>query len=164
MTKRILTAAVGVLLSVMLVACGGDSTSTTPSAAPTPPARAAVTFNVDPDPVVSEYQGGGWWKFKVNLEFYDTAGVGFTIHSVRTTLTEPVASMTLLDYEYSVAEHVGAKGRTVLQFTSSRYWTLAGGGADVKFIADITDDKGNALTLSNQATVLRRSEGGGKLH
>lgn len=30
---------------------------------------------------------------------------------------------------------------------------LAGGGANVKFVASITDDKGNALTLSNQASV-----------
>ena len=57
------------------------------------------------------------------------------------------------EYDYSVAQHVDGRGRTVLQFTSSRYHTLAGGGANVKFIATITDDKGNPLTLSNQATV-----------
>ncbi len=42
----------------------------------------------------------------------------------------------------------------MLQFTSGEYRTLAGGGATVKFIANVTDDRGNALILSNQATVL----------
>jgi len=60
----------------------------------------------------------------------------------------------LLDYDYSVAKDVEARGRTVLQFTSGEYRTLAGGGASVKFIANLTDDKGNPLTLSNQASVL----------
>jgi hypothetical protein len=157
MTKRIV-ATVGILLAVGLAACGGgDSSATAPTAVPTPPPKAVVTFNVDPNPVVSHYQGDGWWKFKVNLEFYDTAGVGFTVNSVRTTVTEPVVGQILLDYNYSVAKHVGAGGRTVLQFTSPPYWTLAGGGANVKFIADISDDKGNAMTLSNQASVLHHS-------
>jgi hypothetical protein len=158
MTKQILAATVGIFLSFGLVACGGGSSSSTaPSVTPTPPSKAAVTFNVEPTPVVSEYQGNGWWKFKVNLEFYDTAGVGFTINSVRTTVSSSVTGTILLDYDYSVAKHVAAKGRTVLQFTSPEYRTLAGGGAAIKLIADISDDKGNAITLSNQASVLHRA-------
>ncbi len=155
MGKRGRTAAVATLVAMTLAGCGsGNDSSSTPTTLPTPPPRAVVTFNVDPNPAVSEAQGGGWWKFKVNLEFYDTAGVGFTINSVRTTLASSVTGAILLDYDYSVAKHVDARGRTVLQFTSGEYRTLAGGGASVKFIANLTDDKGNALTLSNQATVL----------
>jgi hypothetical protein len=162
MQKRFLQATLAALLSFGLVACGGDSSSPTAASTPPPaPTKAKVTFNVDPNPVISEYQGNGWYRFKVNLEFYDTAGVGFTINSVRTTVTAPITGAILLDYDYSVTTKVGPKGRDVLQFTSPLYWTLAGGGADVKFIADITDDKGNALTLSNEATVLHR---GGPKH
>jgi hypothetical protein len=155
MTKRLAAVIVAVLAAAGLVACGGDqgSSPAAPTAAPTPPTKASITFNVDPNPVVSHYQGDGWWKFKVNLEFYDTAGVGFTINSIRTTLSSSVTGAILLDYDYAIATHVGARGRTVLQFTSNEYRTLAGGGANVKFIASITDDRGNDMTLSNQATV-----------
>jgi len=158
-TKRLVAAAAGILLAVGLTACGGGSSgaTSTPTAVPTPPTKAAVTFNVDPSPVTSEYQGNGWWRFKVNLEFYDTAGVGFTVNSVRTTVSSSVTGTILLDYDYSVAKHVDARGRTVLQFTSNLYRTYAGGGANVKFIANISDDRGNAMTISNQADVLHRS-------
>lgn len=155
MKQRVARAVAAILATAALAACGGGDGGgvSAPSAVPTPPTKAAVTFNVDPNPVVSEYQGDGWWRFKVNLEFYDTAGVGFRINTVRTTITSSVTNTILLDYDYSVARQVNASGRTVLQFTSGLYRTLAGGGANVKFVASITDDKGNALTLSNQATV-----------
>ncbi len=156
MQKRLMAAAVGMVMTGGLVGCGGGDSGSAPTAMPTPPTKAAVTFNVDPNPVVSQYQGDGWYRFKVNLEFYDTAGVGFTVNSVRTTVQSSVTSTILLDYDYSVASHVNARGRTVLQFTSPLYRTLAGGGANVKFIAGITDDRGNTMTLSNQANVLRR--------
>jgi hypothetical protein len=158
-TKRLVAAAAGILLAVGLTACGGGSSggTTAPTAAPTPPTKAAVTFNVDPDPVTSEYQGGGWWRFKVNLEFYDTAGVGFTVNTVRTTVSEPLAGQILLDYDYAVASHVDPRGRTVLQFTSPPYWTLVGGAANIKFVANVTDDRGNGLTISNEARILHRS-------
>jgi hypothetical protein len=152
MTQQV-TRVVVALAICGLAACGGGGSVSAPTPVPTPPAKAAVTFNVDPNPVVSEYQGDGWWRFKVNLEFYDTAGVGFTVNSVRTTVSSSVTNTILLDYDYSVASHVNASGRTVLQFTSGLYRTLAGGGANVKFIANITDDKGNVQTLSNQASV-----------
>jgi hypothetical protein len=152
---RLMTATVAVLIAGGLVACGGGDSGSVPTPVPTPPARAVVTFNVDPSPVVSEYQGDGWYRFKVNLEFYDTAGVGFTVNSVRTTLQASVTNTILLDYDYSVASHVDASGRKVLQFTSGLYRTVTGGGANVKFIANITDDKGNTMTLSNQASVRR---------
>lgn len=152
MSEQLRRAAAAILV-VGLAACGGEGSVSAPTPVATPPAKAAVTFNVDPNPVVSEYQGDGWWRFKVNLEFYDTAGVGFRINTVRTTITSSVTNTILLDYDYAVARQVEASGRTVLQFTSGLYRTLAGGGANVKFVAGITDDKGNALTLSNQATV-----------
>lgn len=155
MQKRLMAAAVGVLMTGGLVACGGGDSASAPTPVPAAPTRAVVTFNVDPNPVVSQYQGDGWWRFKVNLEFYDTAGVGFTVNTVRTTVQSSVTNTILLDYDYSVASHVAASGRTVLQFTSPIYRTLAGGGANVKFIASITDDRGNAMTLSNQANVMR---------
>jgi hypothetical protein len=155
MSKRASVCRVGIVLAGVLAGCGGGASSTAPNVLPTPPTRAVVTFNVDPNPVVSEYQGDGWWRFKVNLEFYDTAGVGFRINTVRTTVSSSVTGTILLDYNFSVAEYVGPRGRTVMQFTSPLYRTRAGGGATVKFVADIRDDLGNAMTLSNQAGVLR---------
>jgi hypothetical protein len=154
MTQSRMLAAVAVLAMVGLVACGGGSgSSTAPSAVAAPPTKAQITFNVDPNPVTSEYQGNGWYKFRVNLEFFDTAGVGFTINTVRTTVSSSVTNTILLDYDYSIAKHVDPAGRTVLQFASPEYRTLAGGGANVKLIASITDDKGNAVTLSKDASV-----------
>jgi hypothetical protein len=160
MQKRLMAAAMAMLMTGGLVACGGGDSGSAPTPVPTPPPRAVVTFNVDPNPVVSEDQGDGWYRFKVNLEFFDTAGVGFTINTVRTEVTEPVAGTILLDYNYVVASHVDARGRKVLQFTSPLYWTLAGGGARIRFVADLRDDQGNPMTLSNQATV--RQVGGPK--
>ena len=154
MIRRAIGMAVLSLAVAGLVACGGgDSGPTAAAPVPAAPTKAAVTFNVDPNPVISEYQGDSWWRFKVNLEFYDTAGVGFQINSVRTTVSSTVTNTILLDYDYSIARHVNASGRDVLQFTSPLYRTFTGGGASVKFIANVTDDKGNSITLSNQATV-----------
>jgi hypothetical protein len=161
--NRLMAATAAVVMTGSLVACGGGDSGSAPTPVPTPPTKAVVTFNVDPNPVVSEYQGDSWYRFKVNLEFYDTAGVGFTVNSVRSTVSSSVTGTILLDYDYSVASHVNASGRTVLQFTSPLYRTLAGGGANVKFIAGITDDKGNALTLSNQASVRRVGGPAGEL-
>jgi hypothetical protein len=145
------------MLVVGLAACGGGGggSASAPTPLPTPPTKAEVTFNVDPNPVISEYQGDSWYRFKVNLELYDTAGVGFTINTVRSTVSSAATGTILLDYNHSVAEHVGARGRTVLQFTSPLYRTLTGGGANVRFVADLRDDKGNPMTLSNQASVRR---------
>src|SRR2546428_7031518 len=57
-----------------------------------------------------------------------------------TLLRHPgVTGGILLDYDYSVAKDVEARGRTVLQFTSGEYRTLAGGGASVKFIANLLE-------------------------
>jgi hypothetical protein len=161
MAKRILAASLSVLLAALLTACGGDSgTTPTPAPTPTPPTRAQVRLTVDPDPQTAEYQGNGWWRFKVNLEFVETAGVGFTINSIRTTLTAPTTGVILYDNEEAIVEHVAARGRKVMQFTSGLYYTLYGlsGAVDAKFIVDATDDKGNALTVSNQATVLQQAE------
>jgi hypothetical protein len=155
MSKGLLVRTVFVVLSGGIVGCGGGSNAVMPTALPTPSPRAVVSFNVDPNPVVSEYQGDGWWRFRVNLELYDTGGVGFQINTIRTTVSSAVTGTILLDYNYSVAQHVDARGRTVLQFTSPLYRTVTGGGANVKFVADIRDDMGNAMTLSNQAGVLR---------
>jgi hypothetical protein len=145
------------MLVVGLGACGGGGggSASAPTPLPTPATKAEVTFNVDPNPVISEYQGDGWYRFKVNLEFYDTAGVGFTINTVRTEVAAIAPPVILLDYNYAVAERVAARGRTVLQFTSPLYYTRIGGGANVRFVADLRDDKGNAITLSNQASVRR---------
>jgi hypothetical protein len=161
--NRLMAATAAVVMTGSLVACGGGDSGSAPTPVPTPPTKAVVTFNVDPNPVVSEYQGDSWYRFKVNLEFYDTAGVGFTVNSVRSTVSSSVTGTILLDYDYSVASHVNASGRTVLHFTSPLYRTLAGGGANVKFIAGITDDKGNALTLANQASVRRVGGPAGEL-
>src|SRR5262245_29110753 len=106
--NRLMAAMAAVLMTGGLVACGGGDNGSAPTPVPTPPTKAVVTFNVDPNPVVSEYQGDGWYRFKVNLEFYDTAGVGFNINTVRTTVQSSVTSTILLDYDYSVASHVGA--------------------------------------------------------
>ncbi|MCG6920489.1 MAG: hypothetical protein LJF15_05295 [Acidobacteria bacterium] len=161
MTKRILTASLSVLLGVLLTACGGDSgTAPTPAPTPTPPTRAQVQLNVDPNPQTAEYQGNGWWRFKVNLEFVETAGVGFTINSIRTTLTSRATGGILYDNEEAIVEYVGPRGRKVMQFSSAHYYTMYGlsGAVDAKFVVSITDDKGNPLTVSNQATILRHTE------
>ncbi len=161
MTKRILAASLSVLLGVLLTACGGDSgTAPTPAPTPTPPTRAQVRLNVDPNPQTAEYQGNGWWRFKVNLEFVETAGVGFTVNSIRTTLTASTTNVILYDNEEAVVEYVGARGRKVMQFTSGLYYTMYGlsGAVNAKFVVSITDDKGNPLTVSNQATILRHTE------
>lgn len=156
MKRLILTSVVAALA----VACGGGSSSgTAPSSVPAPPSKAIVAFNVDPNPVTSEYQGNGWWKFKVNLEFVETGGVGFTINSIRYSILNPFSNTYLIDRDEAMAKKVSASGREVLQFTSANYYILGGlsGRVDVTFVANITDDKGNALTLSNNVTVNHHS-------
>lgn len=137
-----------------LVACGGGASSPTPVATPTPPMKAAVTFNLDPKVQTAEYQGNGYWKFKVNMEFVETGGVGFMINTCRVTLASPTSGAVLLDYNYAMAAHVDPMGRKVFQWTSPQYFTnFNTGQATVKMVADITDDKGNSIMASNSMTV-----------
>jgi hypothetical protein len=115
-----------------------------------------VTLRLDPDPTVSEWQGGLSWAFRVNLEFFETAGIGFTVNTVRYTMTYP-SGLVILDSAETVGQHVVGGGRTVLQFRSPHYPSLTG-RATVAFTASITDDRGNPLTVTSNASVLDRGE------
>ena len=147
-------------LAVGLAACGGGGDSPTASTpvAPPAPTKAVVTFNLDPKAQVAEYQGNGYWKFKVNMEFLEsggggTGGVGYTVNTTRVTLSSPTGTI-LLDYNYAMAARVEANGRRVFQWTSPLYYTNYGtGNANVAMVASITDDKGNAMTVSSAMTV-----------
>jgi hypothetical protein len=53
-----------------------------------------------------------------------------------------------------MAARVEANGRRVFQWTSPLYYTNYGtGNANVSMVASITDDKGNAMTVSSAMTV-----------
>jgi hypothetical protein len=120
---------------------------------------ARVTFNLDPNPAIANHEGNGWYRCKVNLEFYDTAGVGFTINTVRYTFASSLTGAILLDNTEVIADHLGPRGRTVLQWTSPQYHMEYGSRqAFLAFVADITDDRSNHFTLSNRVNVMTRGE------
>ena len=84
MTKRLMLTTLAVVLVVGFTACGGNgSNGPTPLPTPTPPTQAAVTFNVDPNPVVATAHPNNWYRFRVNLAFSESAGIGYTVDSVR---------------------------------------------------------------------------------
>jgi hypothetical protein len=155
--NRIAGIAILVLVSG-LTACGGGGGTSSPTPVATPPVKADVVFNVDPNPTFAESQGNGWWKFKVNLELYTKNEVGFTINTVRYTVTSALTGGVLLDNTEIVGTKVAS--RTVLQYTSPTYhMELGTRSAQVKFLASLTDDRGNALTLSNTVNVTNEGAG-----
>ena len=159
MTKRLTLTALAVLLAFGFVACGGDGpVDPTPIATPAPPTQAVVTFNVDPTPLVANHAGNDWYRFKVNLAFAESAGIGFTVNTLRLTVSDPATGTVYMEDAYSWSKHVNARGREVLQYTSPLYRDAAGGriSLDCDFVADITDDRGNSITLSNRAEVSHR--------
>ena len=159
MMNKVIGISIVVLMSG-LAACGGGSSSASPTPVATPPTKANVVFNVDPNPSYAESQGGGWWKFKVNLELFTTNEVGFKINTVRYTVTSALTGSVLLDRSEIVGSQVAGGGRKVLQFTSPTYhMELGTRSAQVKFLADITDDRGNALTLTNTVNVSSEGQG-----
>jgi hypothetical protein len=157
MKQRLLTVGVGMFLAGALSAC--FSTDPEPVPSPPPPTRAEVKLLVDPNPVRANYEGNGWYRFKVNLAFSESAGVGFTINSIHVTVSSALSGDTLLDANSPVGEHVAANGSRVLQFTCPQYHMEFGtSGAVTRFAASIADDKGNAITLSGQANVLHEGD------
>jgi hypothetical protein len=157
MGRRPLSTTGPTILALAFAACGGDNGPTiTPTPTATPPTRAEITFRLDPNPVTTHDEGGGQYAYKVNLEFFDTAGVGFTINTIRTTIL--AGSVVVLDETDAVDEHVSALGRTVLQLTL-RYKSSGGRVAHVtRFTAQIADDRGNAISLTAEVNVLHRGE------
>jgi hypothetical protein len=145
------------IMALAFPACGGGNGPTvTPTPTATPPTRAAITFRLDPNPVTANDEGGGQYAYKVNLEFFDTAGVGFTINTIRTTIS--AGAVVVLDETTAVNEHVAPSGRTVLQWTV-RYRTGGGRVAHVtSFTAQIADDRGNAISLTAEVNVLHHGE------
>lgn len=157
MKQTFLKMAVGATLVASLAACPADTVGPDPE--PTPPTKAEVDLLVDPNPVHANYEGNGWYRFKVNLAFSEHAGIGFTINSIRTTVSSALSGATLLDANSPVAQSVAAKGTKVLQFTCPQYHMEYGASAAVtRFVVSITDDRGNAISLSGQANVLRHDE------
>jgi len=147
-------------LAVGLAACGGgDSPTASTPVAPPAPTKAVVTFNLDPKAQTAEYQGNGWYKFKVNMEFLEsggggTGGVGYTINTTRITLVATPSNTILMDYDFAMAARVEANGRRVFQWTSPLYRSVfVTANANVTMVANITDDKGNSMTVSSAMTV-----------
>jgi hypothetical protein len=149
------------VLGGALVACGGGGSSTAPTAAPAPvqPSKAAVRLNIDPNPQYAEYQGDGWYKFKVNLEFLEDAGVGARFDQMRVQVKSALTGAVLVDWTYLgvqlPSQRIESRGRVVFQFTSPTYhMELGTRSADLVFTTSMTDDKGNPVSLSNTARVL----------
>jgi hypothetical protein len=160
MMKRLLSMAAGTVLALSLVACGSsDNTGPTPTPTPTPTPKAVIHMVVDPNPVVANFQSDGWYRFKVNLGFDESAGIGFTINTIRTTITSAATGNVVLDDVSAIGKYVAGYGNTILQFTSPRY-KMAGGtsAGTIAFSVSILDDRGNTITLSGDANVLHHGD------
>ena len=122
------------------------------------PTQAAVTLNLDPTSIVANHAGNDWYRFKVNLAFSESAGIGFTVKTIRNTLSDPTTGRVYYEDTYDWDQHIAGRGREVLQYTSDLYRNAAGGRIDLDcaFEADISDDNGNSITVSNQVLVSHR--------
>ena len=156
MRKLVLTFAAA--LPLAFGACDTGTEPTPPPPTPTPPTQAAVTFNLDPASIVANDAGNDWYRFKVNLAFSESAGIGFTVNTITNTLSNPTTGTVYYEDTYNWDMHIAGFGREVLQYTSDLYRNAAGGRIDLTcaFEADITDDNGNSITVSNQVLVLHR--------
>ncbi len=163
MRKRLLLMSAGVALALTFGACGGsDDNGPTPVPTPTPVTRADVHMIVDPNPIRPNYEGDGWYRFKVNLGFSEAAGIGYRINTIRTTITSAATGNVLVDETYAISASVArveAYGTRTLQFTSDQYHMAGGTSAGtIAFVVSITDDRQNAITVNGQATMLVRGE------
>jgi hypothetical protein len=159
MTKRLLSMVALTALTVSFAACGSSDKSPTVTPTPTPPTRAQITFRLDPPLVVANYEGDGWYGYRVNLEFVETAGVAFTVATIRTVVTTAGGS-TKLDQTTAVNRAVpaGNPGRWVTQWYV-RY-NLGGSRQALvtQFTATFTDAFGNVLTATTQVNVSHHGE------
>jgi len=161
MTKRLLLMAAGTVLAFSFGACGSSNSNNgpTPVPTPTPVTQAQIHMVVDPNPVVANYEDSGYYRFKVNLGFDEAAGIGFTINTIRTTITSAATGNVVLDAVSTIGRSVAGRGTLVLQFTSPRYHMAGGTSAGtIDFSVAITDDRGNALSVSGHANVLHHGE------
>ncbi len=162
MTKRVLAISAAVAVASFLQACGSSTNGPTPLPTPTPVTRAQVSMVVDPNPVLANYEGNGWYRFKVNLGFAESAGVGCTIRSVRTTITSAISGGVLLDDVSTIPSSISripAGSTNTLQFTSPRYHMEGGSSSGaIAFSISILDDRGNSITLNGQASILHHGE------
>ncbi len=162
MTKRIAAMAAVVMMAVFALACGSDSSTPTPVPTPTPVTRADVHMIVDPSVIRPNYEGNGWYRFKVNLGFNETNGIAATVNTVRTTITSAATGNVLLDEVSAIPASIArvpASNGMVIQFTSPQYHMAGGTSAgSIAFVASLTDDRGNAITLNGQASMLVHGE------
>lgn len=159
MTRRLLLMAAGAALALSLAACGSDDKSPTVVPTPTPPTRAEITMRLDPSPVRANYEGGGWYRFKVNMEFVESAGVGATLTNINFTVASAASGIVVFTGNAPRADRVEANGRNVLQFTMPQYHMEGGSSAALAtFVASFRDDRGNALTATTQVNVLHHGE------
>lgn len=160
MQKRLLLMGAGLALALTFGACGGDDDNgPTPVPTPKPPTRAVVNMIVDPNPVRANYEGGGWYRFKVNLGFSESAGIGFTISAIRVTVSSAASGLVLIDRTVAIGDHVAAYGSIIEQFTCPQYHMEGGASAAVtRFVVTIIDDNQNVITLDGQANVLHHGQ------
>lgn len=165
MTKRLTSTTFAVLLPLGITACGGGG-STSPTPLPpsdAAPKQAAVTFNVDPSPIVATHSGNAWhhhagtelYGFTVNLAFSEAAGVGYTVDTVHARLSGAAFGR---NPHRTVRMHVPANERRVLQYASHLYLVAPGDkvGLTCEFTAAITDDRGNPISVSARVGVTHR--------
>ncbi len=166
MTRRLTSTTLAVLLPLGITACGGGG-ATSPTPLPpsdSAPKEAAVTFNVDPSPIVATHSGDARYHhagselygFTVNLAFSEAAGVGYTVHTVHARLSGTAAFGR--NAQLTVKMHVPANGRGVFPYPSPLYLVAPGDkiGLTCVFTAAITDDRGNPMSVSARVGVTHR--------
>jgi hypothetical protein len=159
MTKRLTLTTLAVALVFGFTACGGNGSNGPNGPDPLPtPTQAAVTFNVDPNPVTSVAHPNDWYRFRVNLAFSESAGIGYTVDTIRLRMSVTSTGEVVGNQLFTMDMYIAANGREVVQFLSPTYRAVGGGriGVTCDFTANITDDRGNSLTASNQVTAMHR--------
>lgn len=151
--------------------CGGDSGSTptpVPVAAPTPASRAAVSLTVTPSPVIADATDQNQvYLASFTITFTETAGLGANIDFFNVTMRNPLGYESATAYNHGADEvikiagtnHVAAKGTLVLPFKQT-YWNGMGTrGLTLILVAQVTDERGNRMNVTNQVECLRRQAG-----
>lgn len=164
---------VALVLAVVLPACGGGSSSSSPSAptavaTPVPVARSIVTVVVSPNPIVAG-PGAQGFLFSANftVAIAETAGLACNLNLINVTLRNATTGVELNTITFNVNDIIARSGGNFVAANGTRSvplginYTLSGGGrqAAVTVAVQAIDGRGNTINASSQLNLVRHADG-----
>jgi hypothetical protein len=152
------------LTALAVGACGGSTTSPTPTTTPSPSAPPTITNTPSAAPVTESTDPNYQWMSSFTVTMVESAGVAVTIRSISATLqqaaggiivTPPTGLVEVYRYEVkSPTNRLDANGTLTIAFTFLYTLPQPGQEALVTITLNCYDDAGNAYPQTVQVKVV----------